>query len=217
VLSRWEAGCHQLCVKIDRVAFETAVSGFLGREITGILPFGSVLDISTGPGRSWAELAVLLNDLLHRPDSIVGEPLVARSLYASLLTGLIVASGIEHRVTGPRRPEPTGRPRTIDRAVAYLQEHAGEPIGVADVAAHCFVSVRTLQQGFERHLGQSPMQCLRAIRLRRAHEDLLAADPHENTVAAIAHRWGFTHLGRFAAAHEATFGEPPSRTLHRPG
>jgi AraC-like DNA-binding protein len=33
-------------------------------------------------------------------------------------------------------------------------------------------------------------------------------------VAAIAHRWGFTHLGRFAAAHKKKFGNTPVQALH---
>ena len=39
---------------------------------------------------------------------------------------------------------------------------------------------------------------------RRAH----------TTVAAMAHRWGFTHLGRFAAAHKMKFGNTPAQALH---
>ncbi|MEA2788657.1 MAG: hypothetical protein QOG73_1063, partial [Acetobacteraceae bacterium] len=27
-------------------------------------------------------------------------------------------------------------------------------------------------------------------------------------------RWGFSHLGRFAAAHKAMFGETPLQVLH---
>jgi hypothetical protein len=34
------------------------------------------------------------------------------------------------------------------------------------------------------------------------------------TFASIAHRWGFSHLGRFAAAHKAMFGETPLQVLH---
>jgi AraC-like DNA-binding protein len=33
------------------------------------------------------------------------------------------------------------------------------------------------------------------------------------TVAAVAHRWGFAHLGRFAYAYRARFGVSPSETL----
>ena len=41
-----------------------------------------------------------------------------------------------------------------------------------------------------------------------------SADPAHTTVAAIAHRWGFTHLGRFAAAHKKKFGNTPVQALH---
>lgn len=57
------------------------------------------------------------------------------------------------------------------------------------------------------------MAYVREVRLRRAHEELRAADPFTESVAAVARRWGFRHLGRFAAAHEAAYGQTPSRTL----
>jgi AraC-like DNA-binding protein len=57
------------------------------------------------------------------------------------------------------------------------------------------------------------MAYLRAVRLRRAHQDLRSADPDRTTVALIAHRWGFTHLGRFAAAHQRAYGETPMQAL----
>ena len=75
------------------------------------------------------------------------------------------------------------------------------------------MSVRTLQEGFQRHLGMSPMACVRVVRLRRAHRDLRSADPSHSTVALIAHRWGFTHLGRFVAAYKRMYGETPLQTL----
>ena len=69
------------------------------------------------------------------------------------------------------------------------------PLTTSTLARQCHVSVRTLQEGFQRHLGISPMTYLRLVRLRRAHRDRRSADPCHNTVASIAHRWGFTHLG----------------------
>jgi len=51
------------------------------------------------------------------------------------------------------------------------------------------------------------------VRLRRAHRDLRSADPTYHTVAAIAQRWGFTHLSRFAAAHKTTYGQTPLQVL----
>jgi GAF domain-containing protein len=50
-------------------------------------------------------------------------------------------------------------------------------------------------------------------RIVAAHRDLRSANPSHRSVASIAHRWGFTHLGRFAAAHKTMFGETPRQAL----
>jgi AraC-like DNA-binding protein len=47
-----------------------------------------------------------------------------------------------------------------------------------------------------------------------AHRDLWSAEPANTTVAAIAHRWGFTHLDRFAAANKMMFDNTPLQALH---
>jgi AraC-like DNA-binding protein len=57
------------------------------------------------------------------------------------------------------------------------------------------------------------MAYLRVVRLRRAHRDLRSADPVHTTVARIARRWGFTNLGRFAAAHQRMYGQTPLQAL----
>src|SRR5882762_10230776 len=88
------------------------------------------------------------------------------------------------------------------------------PLTISTLARQCHVSVRTLEEGFQRHLGMSQMAYVRVVRLRRAHRDLRSADPSHSTVAAIAHRWGFTHLGRFATAHKTTYGATPLQALH---
>jgi choline dehydrogenase-like flavoprotein len=64
-------------------------------------------------------------------------------------------------------------------------------------------------------LHTSPMAYLRNVRLRRAHETLLESDPATATVSSVAYRWGFTNLGRFAAAHTTRYREPPAKTLLR--
>jgi transcriptional regulator GlxA family with amidase domain len=109
-------------------------------------------------------------------------------------------------------PEPC-RPPMIAHAIEFMHEHAANPLTTADIATHCCVSTRALQVGFQKHLGQPPLQYLRRIRLRRAHEDLVGANPYEDSVGSIANRWGFAHLSRFAAAHQAEYGERPSHTL----
>jgi AraC-like DNA-binding protein len=62
----------------------------------------------------------------------------------------------------------------------------------------------------------SPMAYLRHVRLARAHEELRRSDPGQVTVAEVAYRWGFGHLGRFSASYQAQYGVSPSQTLRAP-
>ncbi|HEY3692864.1 MAG TPA: helix-turn-helix domain-containing protein [Pseudonocardiaceae bacterium] len=84
---------------------------------------------------------------------------------------------------------------------------------LAEVAC---VSIRSLQEGFRRHLDMIPTQYLREVRLARAHEDLRLADPSQATVTRIAHNSGFTSVGRFAQMYAKRYGNHPSETLRSP-
>ena len=52
-------------------------------------------------------------------------------------------------------------------------------------------------------------------RLKEVRRVLRDADPDMVNVREVAHRFGFTELGRFAGRYRATFGETPSTTLQR--
>ncbi|WP_308405175.1 helix-turn-helix transcriptional regulator [Streptomyces sp. B93] len=96
-----------------------------------------------------------------------------------------------------------------------MDDHADQPLTVAEIAAAAHVTVRALQYAFRRHLGTTPLAYLRRTRLAHAHRDLQAADPLGGaTVADIAARWGFAHPGRFAALYRDAYGTSPSHTLH---
>jgi transcriptional regulator GlxA family with amidase domain len=84
---------------------------------------------------------------------------------------------------------------------------------VAELAAASSTSVRSLQESFRRSLGTSPMKYLRDLRLEQVHKELVAAEPGPVTVTEVATRWGFVHLGRFAAAYRQRFTERPSDTI----
>ena len=58
------------------------------------------------------------------------------------------------------------------------------------------------------------MAYLRSVRLDSVRGELQAPGPG-TTVAAVAHRWGFAHLGRFTAYYRRRYGESPSQTLRR--
>jgi len=81
-----------------------------------------------------------------------------------------------------------------------------ELIGVTD---------RTLRSCCTEFLGIGPIRYMRLRRLRQVRNALREADPATASVATLARRYGFTELGRFAAAYRMAFGEMPSTTLRR--
>jgi transcriptional regulator GlxA family with amidase domain len=107
-------------------------------------------------------------------------------------------------------------PRTLRRAIAYVDDHAHEDISVADIAAAANVTIRALQHAFRRHRDTTPMGYVRLVRLRQAHQELLATDPTSGvTVTEVAARWGFFHPGRFARYYREIHGNSPYQTLLR--
>jgi transcriptional regulator GlxA family with amidase domain len=66
---------------------------------------------------------------------------------------------------------------TVRRAIAFIEQHPHADISVADIAAAANVSIRAVQFAFRRQLDTTPMTYLRAVRLDRAHRELLATDP----------------------------------------
>ena len=103
---------------------------------------------------------------------------------------------------------------TVRRAAAFIDDHAGQPVTMPEVAAAAGVTARALQYAFRCHYDTTPTGYLRRIRLERAHRQLQAADPATGaTVGEIARRWGWASPANFAAAYRKHFGVSPSHTL----
>ncbi|BBZ07405.1 hypothetical protein MDOR_15740 [Mycolicibacterium doricum] len=105
------------------------------------------------------------------------------------------------------------RPPGLRRSVAFIHENADSDIGLAEIAAAANLTARAVQYMYRRHLGVTPLEYLRCVRLHFAHRDLEAADPAVDTVNSIAARWGFSHAGRFSVAYRRMYGRQPSATL----
>ena len=216
VYTEFDGNSGELAVKIERAALEQELAGLLGRPVEGPIDLPPAIDLAGGPGHSWGRLVRLLRDELEFDESLIYQPLIAEQLRSSVLIGLLLS--VPHRyhdeLTGPAV---AGPPRAIRRVVDAIHDEPERPFTVSDLAAIAGMSVRSLQEGFRRHIGCAPMAYLQQERLVRAHDNLRRADPMRVTVAAVAHRWGFAHLGRFASSYRTRFGESPSETLRRPG
>jgi AraC-like DNA-binding protein len=211
---QWDASTEILLLKMNRYAVEDALSDALGRQLTSQPDFAPLLPVHTESAQSWINMLGLFAEQFFHPDSLIHQPLVGMPFVDSLVRGFLLAAEHSHRDALMGRDHSV-TPRAIRTAVDVIEAEAQLPLTLSSIAARSQVSVRSLQQGFKRHLGMSPMSYLREVRLRRAHQTLLASDPSIVTVASVAYDWGFTNLGRFAAAHAARYSEPPAKTLRR--
>jgi AraC-like DNA-binding protein len=213
ITMRYPRNSRIVAVKVDPCAIDDALSAALGRPVGSPVDFQPVISASRA-GAGWTKMLLLLTDQLMRPDSMMTLPLVGLPFVDSLVRGLLVAADHRYRDAVAAEPKPV-MPRSIRVAVDIIEAEPERPLTVTALATRSHLSVRGLQDAFRRHLGVSPMTYLRQVRLYRAHAMLQQSDPSVATVTSIAHQWGFAHVGRFAEAHAARYGETPAATLRR--
>lgn len=95
-----------------------------------------------------------------------------------------------------------------------MRARSDDPLSMTAVAHEVGVGLRSLQLAFMAARAMGPRDVLLQIRLERARDRLLAAEPAA-TVTSIALDCGFAHLGRFPATYRRAFGELPAETLAR--
>lgn len=138
-------------------------------------------------------------------------PAPQRSTAWGRRTETAIIDGFLAGVNEPLPPEgATARRWIARRAAALLEECCHEEIDIGWLCEKTGASRRTLHLGFLELYGLPPMKYLRALRLHGVRRDLKKKSPNPNRVTEVATRWGFTHLGRFAAAYREFFGELPS-------
>ncbi|MEV0320928.1 AraC family transcriptional regulator [Streptomyces sp. NPDC050658] len=215
VVERWTGDCRILAVKMDREVLEHRLEQLLGRSFRAPLTLAPALDTTRGPGRSWARLVTtVVRDLREDPETLFASPLVAAPLREAVLNGVLLAA--DHPLRDElAAPAQKLRPAPVKRAMDAVQQRPDHPFTPAGLAAEARVGVRWLQEAFRRYVGMSPMAYVRDVRLNRVHDELRAAEPGALNVSDVAHRWGFSHLGRFAEQYRARFGELPSQTLRK--
>jgi AraC-like DNA-binding protein len=166
-------------------------------EVDG-LTFDPVMDSATVTPAALSQ-ARLLGTLVGAAKGREVNPLAVAQLREQVLGTLLLGQPNSwSRVLRSGASRVSAR-STIRDAAEYIGLHAHEPLSVEGIARAVGLSVRGLQAGFRREFGLSPKQYLQQTRLDRAHDEL-AADGPGVRVIDVAHRWGYTNTGRFAAA-----------------
>jgi AraC family transcriptional regulator, ethanolamine operon transcriptional activator len=111
-------------------------------------------------------------------------------------------------------PPPSTRTFIVDKAIQYMENNLANPVGLGDICDAIRICPRTLRYSFEEVIGVSPSRYLLSTRLSGVHRELLQSRSRR-LIHCIAHRYGFTHMGRFAKCYKQVFGELPSETCGR--
>ncbi|GAA4836490.1 AraC family transcriptional regulator [Saccharopolyspora rosea] len=204
-ITRWSRDCTVVGVKFDRARLAREAERVLGGSPRALPP---QLDGRSTAARGWLHFVRGLACELDGMRALMSAEPVREQLAGAITAGFLLA-------TQPgRESAPPARPRIVHRVLDRVQADPARAWTAADMAEVAGVSVRRLQEGFQQYLGTSPSAALREIRLERVHADLVAADGRR-TVTEIATRWGFAHMGRFAASYRRRYGLSPAESLRR--
>lgn len=173
------------------------------------------VDLTTPAGRALRNTILYAMNEMNADLGLLNNPISLANLENYLLTQFLTLHPNSFMDIAQSETDPVVMPHTLKRARDYIHAHAHEKIALEELATYAGCSYRSLQNIFSRLLGMSPMAYLRTVRLEGVRDDLLNADSQQKTVAEIAQRWGFVHMGRLAEMYRKQFGVLPSDTLNQ--
>ncbi|WP_149085271.1 MULTISPECIES: AraC family transcriptional regulator [Microbacterium] len=206
VEAKWNRGARVRALVFDRAAAREALRQATGDDrlelrATGLAPH------TPQHGARWERMFSYIDGAFGQDGA---DPLIAAELerHALLLTMSSFPTTFSEALQSPTQR--SAAPLSVRRALAYIEDNAHLPITVDDVAAAAFMSTRGLQYAFRRALDTTPTEALRRARLDGARRDLQHGKG--DSVSAVARRWGFGNVSRFAAAYRKTYGDAPTVT-----
>jgi AraC-like DNA-binding protein len=205
------ADSARIQVSLVGPALERQLAALLGEWPRTPLELAPAIDLTRGYGRGLARLVHAAVDEFDAHGGVPWTSLVISQFEQLVMTRLLMEHPHTHS-EAVRRYERLISPRGVKRAIDYMHANLDTPITLADLVTVSGVPGRTLFEHFRVFTGVPPMRYLRDRRFEQAHRALMCATSEEN-VTAIAMRWGFSHMGRFAIEYRRRFGESPSETL----
>ena len=217
---RWHAGTEQLIVKVPYSLMRSVCS-----HAADELRIPTSYLIPSRVNSHWELLVRSLLNVVRMSDDADASPAwldhFERNVAAFLVshqTSPASSMPLMHRTDpqlgGHRADRDAGattEARRLDALLQYMESRLGAPVSLSDLANATGVGVRTLNTLCRRHLGETPMNLLRNMRLDAVRARLLLQPDLNITETAL--QFGFGHLGRFAAYYADRFGQLPRQTF----
>ncbi|PSN12078.1 AraC family transcriptional regulator [filamentous cyanobacterium CCT1] len=155
-------------------------------------------------------MRIVAQQMLHCPFYGAARRLYLQAKVFELLAVQIDALQADQ---GEKAPTLALKPSTVDgiyQARAILTAQLENPPSVTELAQQVGLCDRTLRRGFRDRFGTTIIGYLTQQRMVKAEQLLQQGD---YTVAEVANKVGYTHLGHFAAAFRKQFGVSPKECL----
>jgi AraC-like DNA-binding protein len=170
------------------------------------------LDVAFDLARETGTFNVLL-EFLEYDRSIVlgalGDTTAARASYRRYLhlVGQFNRSATASTKTSSANGKRPLEPFFLKHADQFILDRLGGRLTVAQIAAHCAVSLRTLEAAFRDYRGITPVAHARNMRLDGARR---ALEGGRDGISGVAARFGFRSVTTFSIEYRKRFGKPPS-------
>ena len=131
------------------------------------------------------------------------------------LPSLLVRATSEEE-QGSKRVTSAYRAAALKRALNVINRYGQMPETVNSLCELTGASWSTLERAFKEEFGVGPKAYLNIRRLSAVRSELIKGNS-STLIHKVANRWGFWHMGSFAADYREQFGELPSETLNNYG
>ncbi|MFJ3077205.1 MULTISPECIES: AraC family transcriptional regulator [Pseudomonas] len=200
--------CRNAVLSLPREALEVQLQHLLGRSLRQPLAFAVPL-AATHPGVH--ALAAALDYLC----SLLALELNLAPLRQGLADHLVqlLLTQLPHNYSDALcQGAGTPLPGPVRRARDHIEAHLDQPLTLAALCALSGVSVRTLQTGFLKFLGQTPVEYIRERRLLAVNQALQRG---EGSVTEVLLRFGINSPAHFTRHYRQRFGCRPCDTKLR--
>jgi LacI family transcriptional regulator len=147
--------------------------------------------VALNESRIGAEALDLLCDIVKHKTKMAGQRLIIRPTHVAVRQSTsVVACESEE----------------VQKAIRFIEDHAGQAVGVEDVAAAAAVNSTTLQQKFRKFLGETVHSRVEKVRIRHISRMLVETDMSVSKIASTA---GFSQVGNLTQFFRNCTGMTP--------
>ena len=210
ISSIWSSECSEIMFKLNKNTLENHLANLLGRSLGKDLHFNPEINLNTNYGNTLMEFVGYLLRQADLNSPLFQSNILVKDLEKSFMT-MVLTCLPNNYSNYLERTNSMVLPHYVYNAKKYIDNNLMEDITPATVIRACNLSYRSVYEGFQTHLGMTPLNYIKNGRLEKIYNEL-QDQTLKSTITETAMKWGYRHLGRFSGEYKERYGEKPSET-----